>query len=306
MKPTFFNAIALITIVLCSACTSKTNSTTLAEARNAFTTQISYSTGSESPPTPPASVFLKVTYPSAVGPLAAYLTPDPKDSSKHAAIIWITGGDSNSIDNVWNPSPPSNDQTAAAYRNAGIIMMFPSLRGGNDNPGRHEGFYGEVDDVLAAYDFLSKQTYVDPDRIYLGGHSTGGTLALLTAEFRNPFRAVFAFGPTGSISNYGRNILPVDFSQYKDIEARLRSPGNWLHSARGQVFVIEGANMPGNIETLNVMKKISKNASVHFIAVGGANHVSVLAPTNERIASKILQDGPSKNVFEMTEADFRN
>lgn len=55
-------------------------------------------------------------------------------------------------------------------------MMFPSLRGGNDNPGVKEGFLAEVDDVLAAADFLGKQNYVDPGRIYLGGHSTGGTL----------------------------------------------------------------------------------------------------------------------------------
>jgi hypothetical protein len=26
--------------------------------------------------------------------------------------------------------------SAAAYRNAGIVMMFPSLRGGNENPGK--------------------------------------------------------------------------------------------------------------------------------------------------------------------------
>jgi acetyl esterase/lipase len=304
MKPTFFYATLLLAAILCSACTSKTNSTSLAEARRAFKTQLAYSAGSASAPIPPASVFLKITYPSAVGPLAAYLTPDPKDAGRHPAIIWITGGDSNSIDNLWNPSPPSNDQTAAAYRNAGIVMMFPSLRGGNDNPGKHEGFYGEVDDVLAAFDFLSKQPYVDPDRIYLGGHSTGGTLALLTAEVRNPFRAVFAFGPAGAITSYGSNILPVDFSKYKDVEAQLRSPGYWLDSASGQVFVIEGANAPGNMDALNAMKKISKNAAVHFVALAGVNHFSVLAPTNERIASKILQDGRSKKVFEMADTDF--
>ena len=66
-------------------------------------------------------------------------------------------------------------------------MMFPSLRGGNDNPGNKEGFLGEVDDVLAAADFLSKQEFVDPNRIYLGGHSTGGTLVLLVAACSNKF-----------------------------------------------------------------------------------------------------------------------
>jgi hypothetical protein len=42
-------------------------------------------------------------------------------------------------------------------------MMFPSLRGGNDNPGAREGFYGEVDDVVAASEFLARQPYVDLD-----------------------------------------------------------------------------------------------------------------------------------------------
>lgn len=44
---------------------------------------------------------------------------------------------------------PSNDQSASAFRTKGIPMMFPSLRGGNDNPGVQESFFGEVDDVLA-------------------------------------------------------------------------------------------------------------------------------------------------------------
>jgi dipeptidyl aminopeptidase/acylaminoacyl peptidase len=64
------------------------------------------------------------------------------------------------------------------------------LRGGNDNPGRREGFLGEVDDVLAAADHLSKLPHIDPTQIYLGGHSTGGTLALLVAECSNTSIAI--------------------------------------------------------------------------------------------------------------------
>ncbi len=164
--------------------------------------------------------------------------------------------------------------------------------------------FGEVDDVLAAFDFLAKQPYVDPDRIYLGGHSTGGTLALLTAEMRNPFRAVFAFGPAAHIAGYGRDLFPVDFNAISELEARVRSPAYWLDSARGQVYVIEGADAPGNIRALTAMKDISKNASLHFIPVSGANHFSVLARSNERIAAKILQDTPSQKKFELTQADL--
>jgi acetyl esterase/lipase len=277
----------------------------LSQARSAFKTQFSYSEDQSGAPTPPASVFRKINYPSAVGPLAAYLSLDPQDGSRHPAIIWLTGGDCNSIGDVWSPNPRNNDQTAAAYRNAGILMMFPSLRGGNNNPGRHEGFYGEVDDVLAAYDYISRQAYVDPTRIYLGGHSTGGTLALLTAELRNPFRAVFAFGPVGDVSGYGANLLPMDFNKADQRERTLRSPGYWLASARGAVFVIEGTGTPSNISALNAMQRVSQNAAVHFISVAGASHFSVLAPSNEVIARKILNDLPSHRQFDMTEVELQ-
>ena len=36
-------------------------------------------------------------YDSPVGKLAAYLSPDPNDGKRHPAIIWITGGDRNTI-----------------------------------------------------------------------------------------------------------------------------------------------------------------------------------------------------------------
>ena len=78
-------------------------------------------------------------------------------------------------------------EAETGFRQAGIMMMFPSLRGGNENSGPKEGFLGEVDDILAAADFLAKQEYVDPQRIYLGGHSTGGTLVLLTADCTDRF-----------------------------------------------------------------------------------------------------------------------
>ncbi len=236
----------------------------------------------------PPALFRTITYPAPPGNLAAYLSPDPGDGSKHPAIIWITGGDCNSIGDVWSPAPRSNDQTAAAFRQAGIIMMFPSLRGGNNNPGVKEGFLGEVDDVLAAARYLEAQSYVDPERIYLGGHSTGGTLALLVAEFTGGFRAVFSFGPIDDVASYGTNsaFLPFDTSNRQEIE--LRSPGYWLSSIQSPVWVFEGTE--GNIDCLQAMAKASTNPKAHFVEIRGASHFATLAPTNELIAGKILQD----------------
>src|SRR5262249_55946481 len=147
----------------------------LAEARRALKTKLVRHDQSRRPvPNPPPSVARTVRYDAPSGKLAAYLTLIPQDGKHHPAIVWISGGDCNSIDDgFFKESPPNNDQTASAFRKAGIVTMYPSLRGGNENPGFKEGFLGEVDDVLAAADFLSKQEGVEPDRIYLGGHSTG-------------------------------------------------------------------------------------------------------------------------------------
>jgi dipeptidyl aminopeptidase/acylaminoacyl peptidase len=111
---------------------------------------------------PDNSKFALIHYKSGANSLAAYVTPSPQDGAKHPAIIWIPGGHHNSIEDVWTPRERSNDQTASAFRKAGIVMMFASTRGGNDNPGSREGFFGEVDDILAAADHLANLPYVDP------------------------------------------------------------------------------------------------------------------------------------------------
>jgi acetyl esterase/lipase len=237
-------------------------------------------------PDPPPGVFRKVTYDSPAGTMAAYLSDTPDDGRKRPAIIWITGGDCNSVGDVWSPMPASNEQSASAYRKAGIVMMFPALRGGNDNPGVKEGYFGEVDDVVAAADYLARQGSVDPQRIYLGGHSTGGTLALLVSEYSDRFRAVFAFGPVSEIRSYPSEFTPFDTSDRRAVE--LRSPGRWLGSIKRPTFVIEGTG--GNISSLEAMAKSCKNPLVHFVTAKGMDHFRVLAPTNVLIARKILAD----------------
>jgi pimeloyl-ACP methyl ester carboxylesterase len=277
----------------------------LTEARQGFESKLVRRRAAREPvPEPPPNVFRKVRYDSPVGKLAAYLTPDPKDGKKHPAIIWITGGDCNSIGEVWERAPENNEQTASAYRKAGIIMMFPSLSGGNDNPGVKEGFLGEVDDVLAAADYLGKQAYVDPKRIYLGGHSTGGTLVLLVAECSDRFRAVFSFGPADEVDNYPPQYVPFDTSSRREVE--LRSPGPWLAAIKSPTFVFEGTNQPGNIGSLKVMAKSSTNPQAHFLPVRGASHFTILAPVNRLVAQKILRDdGPTCNLT-FSEEEVRN
>jgi pimeloyl-ACP methyl ester carboxylesterase len=276
--------------------------TTLPEARKGFATKTTGEKANRPVAEPPAKVFRKVKYDSPAGKLAAYLTPSPGDGKKRPAIIWITGGDCNSIDDVWSPPDPRSpgDESARQYREAGIVMMFPSLRGGNDNPGVKEGFYGEVDDVIAAADFLAKQDYVDSKRLYLGGHSTGGTLVMLVAASTDKFRAVFSFGPAEDVFFYPQPYVPFDRGNRREVE--LRSPRRWLHSIQCPTFVFEGT-VDGNLDSLQAMARASTNPKAHFYPVKGATHFSLLAPVNRFLAQKILKDDGAQTNLAFTEAE---
>jgi len=243
----------------------------------------------EPPERPPRGVLDLVSYTGPLGPMAAYVSPPPGDGKRRPAIIWLVGGSSNSISSVaWEKAPPDNDQSASGFRKAGIVMMYPSLRGGNNNPGYRERYFGEVDDVMAAAQFLAGLDYVDPSRIYLGGHSAGGTLAILVAESSDQFRAVFALGPVGDMGGYEQKAVPFDLSNPN--ECRLRSPGLWLDSIRGRTFVFEGTEPPSNIEPLRAMAAVNRNLLVKFNEIPGGTHFTIIAPLVHDIAQQILSD----------------
>jgi acetyl esterase/lipase len=261
----------------------------LLQARAGFKTKLQRELkGSEPIAAPPANSSLKlVQYESPAGKLAAYVSTIPQDGKKHPAIIWIFGGFGNDIgDTAWEPADPANDQSAQAFRKSGIVTMYPSFRGGGNNPGVQEGFYGEVDDVLAAADYLAKQPGIDPGRIYLGGHSTGGTLALLVAGTATPkFRAVFSFGPIDDVIGYG-----------SDNETRLRAPYRYLNAIVAPTFIFEGAE--GNALALESLKSETKNPIVRTYLVGGHDHFTIISPVTETIVKKILADtGATCNIM---------
>jgi hypothetical protein len=286
MKP--FTLLSLLLLLTACGSSADAGAQTLGEARAAHSPRFESQEHANYPLTkPPRGVFNAVTYRSPVGELGAYVTPAPKGGGKLPAIIWLTGGDSSTLDDVWSPTDPSNDQSASAYRMAGIVMMFPSLRGGNQNPGHREGFYGEVDDILAAADYLASLPYVDPKRIYLGGHSTGGTLVLLTAEMSGRFRAVFAFGPVAQAGDYGGNFLPCGLTDRTEL--KLRSPVFWLSDIQSPVFILEGEG--GNAESLQELATAGAgNPNLKTVLFPGYDHFGVLSPINTLIARKILAD----------------
>lgn len=263
-----------------------------AQARYGYQTQIAVHDPKPLPlPEPPASLFVRSDYQNAQNyTLAGFMSPDPKDGRRHPAIIWLTGGDSNTLSDFWTRGPDSNDQSASPLREAGLIVMFPTLRGGNGGRSAKEYFFGEVDDVLSAAEQLARIRYVDPEQIYLGGHSSGGTLALLVAAMDPRFRAVFALGPVASVDRYPRALVPVDFANYDPLELRLRSPIEWLGSIQQPTYVIEGREAPGNSAEQDAICGQSRNPHVHCIAVPGADHYSVISQATRVIAARVREE----------------
>jgi len=267
---------------------------TLAQARAHFSTTLIKQIRNTDPlPANPPPGFAVVRYHAPLGDFPAILV-DPETlgttsvKGKHPAIIWITGGFSNEIgDDAWAPTTPDNDQSGSAFYKAGMVEMYPSLRGGNGNPGYVETCFGEVDDILAAEKFLAAQPNVDPKRIYLGGHSTGGTNALLVdASSTGQFRAVFSFGPGADTADYGQDNDTYNIDDAE--ERRMRAPDDWLSSIKTPTYVIEGDG--GNIDALHELQNDSNNEKLHFIEVTGSDHFGELSRTTPVVAKKIMAD----------------
>lgn len=239
----------------------------------------------EAMPVPPSDIFEVVKYPTKLGNMSAYLSKAKDKSKKSPAIIWLTGGFPPASPGayLWEETDASNEQSARIYRLLGMVMMFPTVRGSEPgNPGFQELMYGEVDDVISAHDYLSKLKHIDPKRIYLGGHSTGGTLALLSAAATDKFAGVISLGPTDR--DYGKKYA---LHKWTKKERELRHPIRYLGAIKIPTYIIEGEY--GNSVSLGALKAANKNKNVHCVFVEGGDHFQIIHPVNSLIAREIIK-----------------
>lgn len=108
----------------------------------------------------------EIEYPSGGPSLKAWISLPPTDGKRHPAVVFLHG---NFVFEMrqWTGT--------SAYRDAGFVVLTPMLRGENGNPGEFQMMYGEVDDVVAAGRYLASLPCVDGSRVFLAGHSVGGT-----------------------------------------------------------------------------------------------------------------------------------
>jgi len=100
-----------------------------------------------------------------------------KVQEKNPAVLFIPG---------WTSSETSYHERAEALSKLGYICLAVTLRGHGESSGELEEFSraDHIDDVLAAYDFLSSQKEVNPENISVVGASYGGYLAAILAGKR--------------------------------------------------------------------------------------------------------------------------
>jgi len=128
---------------------------------------------------------------------------DPK--RRYPAILWLHGGQESQYDYGFN----FRVQLFAAN---GYVVVMPNVRGSG---GRGLDFalslnkaYGthDVEDVIVATDYVIARGYVDPDRLGVGGWSSGGTLTNVVITKTDRFAGAISGASVGwYTSTYGHD-----------------------------------------------------------------------------------------------------
>jgi dipeptidyl aminopeptidase/acylaminoacyl peptidase len=236
-----------------------------AKVRSQFRTKLTRKGPSPQPGSavkPPEGVT-EIEYVSGELRLKAWVNHPAEKDRRHRAVLFLHGGFAFDAPDDWNVSQP--------YRDAGFIVLTPMLRGENGQPGSFSFYYDEVDDVLAAAQYLRKQPYVDSDHLYLAGPSAGGTLVLLAAMTSKHFRAAASFSAMPDqvlfckhAKGAPRNV-PTDITDLKELQ--VRSPLAYAASLKCPTRIFYGSKEPYLFATSQMTAKVAKGKGLEVDAV---------------------------------------
>ena len=259
----------------------------------------------ERPVPPVTSRWQTVHYPSDGLQLAGFLSPTPDDGETHPVVVWIEGGFGGPAV-PWDDQTPGDDQGCTVFTDAGIPVFAPGFRGEIGNPGQATLFYDETTDLLNAIDWLKRQPWVDPDRVYLGGHSTGGTNVLLAAVAGAPVRASIVLGGRANmqvmVEKGGYGTEPYDLSDEQHIY--LRSAIHWVNGLTAPVRYFEGDDNY-SLDAMAMTQLAQKHgADMQLYSVPFGNHHSIQRPVKQLLAAAILADTSQTVRLDFTEAQL--
>jgi dipeptidyl aminopeptidase/acylaminoacyl peptidase len=228
----------------------------------------------------------EIVYASGNLQLRAWInTPSSNDTKRHPALLFLHAGFDLEAE-TW--------ESAQAFRDAGFIVMTPTTRGENGQHGTFTMYYDEVDDVIHAAEFLRSQTFVDPDRVFVAGHSVGGTLALLAAEIYPHFAAAASISGSPDQALYlkyakgaNRN-APFDLDDPREIQ--LRSPLAYASSMKCPVRLYYGTEEAYFAFTAPRTAEIARSHGVDAQAIAVEGDHGSNEPRSIRLALEFFQE----------------
>jgi len=174
---------------------------------------------------------------------------DPQ--KKYPLILWVHGGPANQMMSHW---PISTYNPPIAFSTLNYFMLMPNPRG---SYGEGEAFtaanrrdfgYGDLRDLLAGVDIVTKKFPIDPDRIGITGWSYGGFMTMFAVTQTHRFRAAVAgAGISDWKSYYGENSIDqwmIPFfgaSVYDDPAVYAKSSAiNFIKNATTPMLIVVG------------------------------------------------------------------
>jgi dienelactone hydrolase len=178
----------------------------------------------------------EVTFPSGKLQLHGFLWK-PEGKGPFPAVLWNHGSEKLP---GWRP------ELGRFYVEHNYVLFIPHRRGQGRSPGDYiqdlvaqapaqdrarrmvQLQEAEVDDVVAALNYLKSQTFVDPGRIAISGCSFGGIQTLLTGERDLGVRALVPFAP-GAMS----------WERSPPLQERLKES---VDRAKAPIFMLQAEN----------------------------------------------------------------
>ncbi|MCA9042388.1 MAG: prolyl oligopeptidase family serine peptidase [Planctomycetaceae bacterium] len=273
------------------------NRVTYQKRRAAFTSNLEYKG-----PSPqeyetfntPAGVE-EVVYESEGLELKAWVDRRGASEEKSPAIVYFHGGFAIALSSI--------EEACAQFREAGFVVMCPTLRGENGNPGNFELFLGEVDDAANACRWLAQQDYVDQDRIYTFGHSVGGGIStLLSLQEDLPVAYTGSSGGLYSVHTFfsWREIVPFDWTSQSEKKIRILS-GNIADMLTPHIAYIGTEDLPFHSTIYAVQNEKKKDSFLTVRKVHGDHFTSFDVAVKEYI--KLLKALPKSSPAHTSEPE---
>jgi dipeptidyl aminopeptidase/acylaminoacyl peptidase len=201
----------------------------------------------------------EIDYPSGDLRLRAWIGLPARAPERAPVVLFLHGGFAFSEEDY---------EMARPFLDAGYAVVMPSVRGENGQAGAFSMFFDEVGDVLAVTDYVRSQSWADPQRIYVAGHSAGGTLTMLAALASPHYRAVAPFSGSPDQLLLAKG-LPriVPFDRKIPAEYEIRSPLCYATSFKTPARLLMGRQEEFYRTSTRLLATLARNAGKDVAAV---------------------------------------